>query len=271
MTFKTSVKLVLLTALFALFPGLGAHAQYPVTDAGAIGLLTQGNANFLQQMASDLAKLDTQITHLQNIETQGQQTLTLMGNPSQALSFASGSMGLGTSSLTSSSLFKSIELIASSADGTRSLANTGGGIFQAIPTATPSGTPVTRDPNLYKKFDAFEQEFSNFQSILTQAQTQRQTLLTQLQTVMTSPASTEAEQSEKIARVNALSAQLHANDEVIRDANEQRQAQQEANSQDFEKQSQAQQDELNTEFQQNQPQADQQADAALSNILTQKP
>jgi hypothetical protein len=76
MTFKTSVKLVLLTALFALFPGLGAHAQYPVTDAGAIGLLTQGNANFLQQMASDLAKLDTQITHLQNIETQGQQTLT---------------------------------------------------------------------------------------------------------------------------------------------------------------------------------------------------
>jgi hypothetical protein len=89
--------------------------------------------------------------------------------------------------------------------------------------------------------------------------------------VMTSPASTEAEQSEKIARVNALSAQLHANDEVIRDANEQRQAQQEANSQDSEKQSQAQQDELNTEFQQNQPQADQQADAALSNILTQKP
>jgi hypothetical protein len=271
MKIKAPITLLLLIVLFAFFSSLGARAQYPVTDAGAISLLTQGNANFLQQMATELTKLDTQITHLQNIESQGQQTLTLMGNPSQALSFASGSMGLGTSALTSGALFKSIESIATAADGTRSLANTGGGIFQAIATTTPSGTSVTRDPNLYKKFDAFEQEFSNFQSILTQAQLQRQTLLAQLQTVTTSPTSTEAEQSEKIARINTLSAQLHANDEVIRDASEQRQAQQEANTQDSEKQSQAQQDVLNTEFQQNQPQADQQADAALSNILTQKP
>ena len=108
-----------------------------------------------------------------------------------------------------------------------------------LPTTTPDGLQIVHNTDLYKKFDAFEQEFSNFQSILTQAQTQRQTLLTQLQTVTSTPAGTEAEQSEKIARINALSAQLHANDEVIRDANEQRQAQQEANTQDSEKQSQA--------------------------------
>ena len=58
---------------------------------------------------------------------------------------------------------------------------------------------------------------------------------------------------------------------MIRDANDQRQAQNEANAQDSAKQKQAEQDELNTEFQQAQPQADQQADAALSSILDQKP
>jgi hypothetical protein len=271
MNIPTSLKLLFVTVLLALVPAIAAHAQYPVTDVVAQGLISQGNANFLQQMASDLAKLDTQITHLENIESQGQQMLTVMGNPSQALSLASGSMGLGTSALTSSSLFKSIASIVSDADGSRSLTNTGGGIFQAIPTTTPSGLTITRDPDLYKKFDAFEQEFSNFQSILTQAQTQRQTLLSQLQTVMSSSAGTEAEQSEKIARINALAAQLHANDEVIRDADEQRQAQNEANVQDSQKQNQAQQDEINTEFQQAQPQADQQADSALSSILNQKP
>ncbi len=117
----------------------------------------------------------------------------------------------------------------------------------------------------------FEQEFSNFQSILTQAQSQRQQLLSQLQTVTSSSASTDAEQSEKIARINALAAQLHANDEVVRDADEQRQAQSEANTQDNAKQNQAEQEELNTEFQQAQPQADQQWSNTLSSILDQKP
>jgi hypothetical protein len=271
MKIPTSIQSLLVALLLAFVPAAAAHAQYPVTDAGAQALLTQGNVNFLQQMATELAKLDTQITHLENIETQGQQVLTLMGNPSQALSFASGQMGLNPQAATSNALFKSIQSIATAADGTRSLSNTGGGIFQAIATVTPSGTAITHDPNLYKKFDAFEQELSNFQAILTQAQTQRQSLLTQLQTVMSTAPSTEAEQTEKIARINGLAAQLHANDEVIRDANEQRQAQGEANAQDSEKQSQAEQEELNTEFQQLQPQADQKADAGLSSILDQKP
>lgn len=265
------LKSILITLLLATIPAFVARAQYPVTDVVAQSLIMQGNSNFLQQMATELAKLDTQITHLQNIESQGQQVLTLMGNPAQALSFASGQMGISPSTLTSNSLFQSMQSIAGSVNGARSLVNTAGGIFQAIPTTTPSGLQITRNPDLYKKFDAFEQEFSNFQSILTQAQTQRQQLLSQLQTVMSSPASTEAEQSEKIARINALAAQLHSNDEVVRDANEQRQAQNEANAQDSEKQKQAAQDELNTEFQQAQPQADQQADAAMSSILNQKP
>lgn len=271
MKIHTSIKLLFTTLLLAFVPVAVAYAQYPVTDVVAQGLISQGNANFLEQMASDLAKLDTQITHLQNIESQGQQVLTLMGNPSQALSFAAGQMGLNPSTLTNNALFQSIQSIAKTADGARSLVNTSEGLFKAIPTTTPNGLSITRDPDAYKKFDAFEQEFSNFQSILTQAQTQRQTLLTQLQSVTTAPASTEAEQSEKIARINALAAQLHANDEVIRDANEQRQAQNEANAQDSAKQKQAEQDELNTEFQQAQPQADQQADTGLSSILDQKP
>lgn len=271
MKIHTSIKLLFATLLLAFVPAAVVHAQYPVTDVVAQGLISQGNANFLEQMATELAKLDTQITHLQNIESQGQQVLTLMGNPSQALSFASGQMGLNPSTLTSNSLFQSIQSIATGANGARSLLNTGSGIFQAIPTTTSSGLTINHNPDLYKKFDAFEQEFSNFQSILTQAQTQRQTLLSQLQTVMSSPASTEAEQSEKISRINGLAAQLRANDEVIRDANEQRQAQHEANTQDSEKQKQAEQEELNTEFQQAQPQADQQADSGLSSILDQKP
>lgn len=271
MKIPTSIKSLLVTLLLAFTPAVVAQAQYIVSDPAAQALISQGNANFLQQMATELAKLDTQITHLQNIESQGQQVLTLMGNPAQALSFAGGQMGINPSTLTSNSLFQSMQSIAGGANGARSLLNTGGGVFQAIPTTTPDGLQIVRNPDTYKKFDAFEQELSNFQAILTQAQTQRQQLLTQLQTVMSSPASTEAEQSEKIARINALAAQLHANDEVIRDANEQRQAQNEANAQDSEKQKQAEQEQLNTEFQQAQPQADQQADAALSSILNQKP
>ncbi len=265
------LKSVLVTVLLVMAPGLVARAQYPVTDVTSQALISQGNINFLEQMATELAKLDTQIQEFQTIENQGQQVLTLMGNPAQALSFSSGSMGLNTSALTSKSLFQSMASIASAANGTRSLGNTSGGIFQAIPTTTPNGQTITRDPDAYKKFDAFEQEFSNFQTILTQAQTQRQDLLSQLQTVMSSTASTVAEQSEKIARINGLAAQLHANDEVIRDANEQRQAQNEANAQDSVKQNQAAQDELNTEFQQAQPQADQEWSNGLSTILNEKP
>ena len=194
-----------------------------------------------------------------------------MGNPTQALSFAAGAMGLDTPALTSSALFQSIQGIAKTADGARSLISTGEGIFKSLPTTTPNGLQIVHDLDTFKKFDAFEQQFSNFQSILTQAQTQRQNLLTQLHTVMSSAAGTEAEQSEKIARINALAAQLHANDEVIRDANDQRQAQNEANAQDSAKLKQAEQDELNTEFQQAQPQADQQWNNTLSSILNQKP
>jgi len=265
------LKSILITFLIAVVPAVVARAQYPVTDVASHVLISQGNANFLQQMATELAKLDTQITHLQNIESQGKQVLTLMGNPSQALSFAAGSMGLNPSALTNSGLFQSIQGIANTANGARSLVNTGEGIFKALPATTPNGQPIAHDLDAYKKFDAFEQEFSNFQSILSQAQTQRQQLLSQLQAVMSSAASTDAEQSEKIARINALSAQLHANDEVIRDANDQRQAQNEANAQDSAKQNQAEQDESNTEFQQAQPQADQQWNNTLSSILNQKP
>ena len=265
------IKSILLTFLFALVPTLAARAQYPVTDIISHTLMTEANSNFLTEMASDLDKLDTQITHLQTIESQGQQVISLMGNPAQALSFAAGSMGLNTSALTSSALFQSIQGIATTVDGARSLVSTGEGIFKSLPTTTPNGLQIVHNLDDFKKFDAFEQEFSNFKSILTQAQTQRQQLLSQLQAVMSSVAGTQAEQSEKIARINALSAQLHANDEVIHDANDQRQAQNEANAQDSAKQNQAEQDELNTEFQQAQPQADQQWSQALSNILDQKP
>jgi hypothetical protein len=270
-TITNSMKLLLTTLVLLFVPAVAAHAQYPVSDVISHTLLTESNSNFLTEMASDLDKLDTQITHLQTIENQGQQVLTLMGNPSQALSFAAGSMGLNTTALTNSGLFQSIQAIEKTADGARSLVNTSEGIFQQIQTLTPNGLQIIRDPAAYKKFDAFEQDFGNFQTILTQAQTQRQTLLSQLEAVMNSAAGTQAEQSEKIARVNGLTAQLHANDEVIRDANEQRQAQNEANTQDAAKQKQAEQDALNTEFQNAQPQADQQADTALSSILTQKP
>ena len=265
------LKSVFITLLLVMVPAFSARAQYPVTDVISHALIMQGNANFLEEMASDLEKLDTQIQEIQTLENQGQQVLTFMGNPKSALSFAAGSMGINPSALTDSSLFQSIEGIANTANGARSLVNTGNGVFEALPTTTPNGTQIVHDLANFKKFDAFEQEFSNFQSILTQAQSQRQQLLSQLQAVMSSAASTDAEQSEKIARINGLAAQLHANDEVIRDADEQRQAQSEANAQDSAKQNQAQQDELNTEFNSAQPQADQQADSALSSILDQKP
>ena len=272
-TITNTMKLLITTLILMFVPAIAAHAQYPVSDVISHTLMTESNSNFLTEMASDLDKLDTQITHLQTIENQGQQVLTaLMGNPSQALSFAAGSMGLNTTALTSSGLFQSIQAIEKTADGARSLVNTSEGIFQQIQTLTPNGLQIVRDPTAYKKFEhAFEQDFGNFQAILNQAQSQRQTLLSQLQAVMGSAAGTQSEQSEKIARISGLTAQLHANDEVIRDANEQRQAQNEANTQDAAKQKQAEQDALNTEFQNAQPQADQQADTALSSILTQKP
>ncbi len=261
----------LLSLSVVLLTIVAAHAQYAVSDSVAQALISQGNANYLKEMATELDKLDTQINSLQTIQNQGQQLLTITGTPSSALGFASGSNGLGTSALSGGSLFQSITLIASGVSGSRSLLNTGGGVFQAIPTTTSTGTPVVHDPTAYTKFDAFEQEFGNFQNILTKAQQQRQTLLGQLQTVMNTPTSTLAEQNEKVARITALSTQLRENDQVIHDADTQRQAQSEANGQDAEKQNQALQDRLNTEFNAAQPQADQKADDALSAILNQKP
>lgn len=248
-----------------------AHAQYAVNDAIAQALISQGNNNFLQQMATELSKLDVQITALQSIQSQGQQLLTVTGNPSQALSFASGSMGLSPTVLAGGSLFQTMASIGASVNGNRSLGYTGNGIFQLIPNATTDGIPIVRNIAAYNKYDAYEQEASYFQNILQNAQQQRQALLTQLQTVMNTSTSTQAEQSEKAARISALSAQLNANDQAIRDASEQRQAQHESNAQDEAKQRQAAQEDLNTEFNQAQTQADPQADAALSGILGQTP
>ena len=261
----------LLALALALSIPVLAHAQYAVNDAATQALISQGNSNFLQQMSTQFDKLNQQITQLQQIQSHAQQLVTIAGNPAAALSFASGAMGLDTSSLLGSSLFRTADSIASTVDGARSLANNAGGVFQAIPSTTANGLTVVRDLASYKKFDAFEQNLGAFQSVLRNGQWQRQQLLSQLQTVMNTPASTQAEQSEKIARVNALSAQLHSNDQTIRDANEQRQAQNEANTQDAAKQKQATQERLNTEFNQAQAQADKQADSALSGIVNQKP
>ena len=264
--------LSLLAAIVLLILGTASgRAQYAVNDAVAQALISQGNSNFLQQMSTQFDKLNQQITQLQQIQTQGQQLVTIAGNPSQALSFASGSMGLNTSALGNNSVFQSFASIAGNVNGSRSLANTAGGIFQAISTSTPDGTAVTRNATAYNKYDAFEQEWGNFQNVLQNAQSQRQQLLSQLQTVMNTTPNTQADQSEKVARINGLSAQLAANDQAIRDANEQRQAQNEANSQDDTKQKQAEQETLNTEFNNAQSQADQQAASALSSITGQTP
>ncbi|MDE1171722.1 MAG: hypothetical protein PW734_11040 [Verrucomicrobium sp.] len=258
----------LLALVLAAAPG---RAQYAVNDAVAQALIQQGNNNFLKQMATQLDTLNQQLTQLQTLQNQGQQMLTITGSPAAAIGFSSGSTGLGVPALTQNNLFQSIPTIAEGVNGTRSLSNTGSGVFQPIPTATPNGATISRDPTAYNKFDAYEQEFGNFQNILQSARSQRQSLLTQLQTVMNTAANTTAEQSEKTARINALSTQLRENDQTIRDASDQRAAQHEANSQDAEKQKQAKQDELNADFEQAQPTSDQNADAILSGIVNQTP
>ncbi len=249
--FKSSSILVL--ALLLFLPA-AASAQYAVVDAGTEALLSQGNANFLNQMATQLNTLNQQVNQLTTIQTQATQLVTLAGNPAQALSsFASGSMGINPTALMGT--FKSISSIASGVSGQNALSFTGGGVFKAIPTALSDGTAIVHDLTNFTKFDAFNQNFQNLSTTLTTTQQQRQTLLQQLQTVMNTSATNQAQQSEKIARINGLAAQLYANDQTTRDAENQTQAQAEANKQDTEKQAQAEQDAENTELQQLQGQA----------------
>lgn len=241
-----SINVLCIAGLLFFLLAPSSHAQYAVSDGAAQSLLAKQNTDFLDKIAIQFQKLDQQIEKLNTTADKATTLVQVAGNPSSALSMVSGMGGLDTSALTNNSAFKLASSIGKAADSSRSLFENGSGVYKSIPSSLPDGTSILRDLEGYKKYDAYEQESKQFEQSLKDGRDRRTQLLDQLKTLMNKPATTEAEQREKIARTQALTAQLAANDAAIRDANDQRQARDESNTQDEQKQKKA---ELESEIQ----------------------
>jgi hypothetical protein len=215
-------------------------AQLAVNDAGSQALLAKGNADYIEKTISTFQKMDAQIQKLEDSLRQAQRMVQVMGDPQQALQQIGGLGELPGVLGEADDLFRLGREISETADGARSLFDTGEGLYQSIPTSLPDGTAILRDVTRYKPFAAFEAEEENFSLSLERAQSQRRKLLTELQTTIAQPVATDAEERAKQSKILALDASLSAIDAQVRDANDQRQSRAEANENDRAKQEQAQ-------------------------------
>jgi hypothetical protein len=229
------------TSVIALsfFLGGSAFAQYQVNDSGtqaAIANLTgqtaQNQTSILQQWTTSFGKLDSQITKLNSL-------VQVAGNPQAALGAIGGSGNLGSIGTTLSQAGQLGNQIMQTANGGRSLLSNGQGAFKSIPSSLSNGLPIPRDTTSYNKFDAYEQNFQQLNTTLQQCQSTRQNLLSELQSTLAVTPSDASQQQAQLIKVNAINAELQANDQQMKQIQSQTTAQHEANIQDQAKQQQA--------------------------------
>lgn len=219
-------------------------AQWAVHDGVSHSLLLKGNADYLQQMATTFQKMDQEIRTLQDTLRQTEQIVETMGDPAKALQQIGGLGRLGgiLDQATADSLFQLGDQIAQTADGAESLLNTGNGLYESIPNALPDGRTIQRDLQSYKPFAALEAEEANFADVLSQVRSQRRQLMGDLQTVLATVPTTEAEEQARQTKIMAIQSSLSALDSDTRDASDQMASRAEANENQRAKEEQAEQE-----------------------------
>lgn len=228
--------------LAVTFLVLGVQAQEPVFDANTHALLSKGNSDYLAKMAETFQRMDEQLQTLEKTLQQNEAIVRKMGEPTQALEKIGGLGELANpvQNIQLRSLFRTGNDVALRADGAASLGFSGNGVYQAVAPSLPDGTPIEREALDYKPYAALEAEQANFAGVLDESMSERARLLAELDTVLATPATSEAEERARQTKILALQAALLAAGTKVRDANDQRQARAEANDNQRAKNEQAQ-------------------------------
>jgi hypothetical protein len=202
-----------LGSLLFIFPGV-ALAQMPVTDAAAQAAIQQANAtritehsDVISQWSSQLKSMGDQLAEAKKYVDLTTKIKDVMGDPTQIASLlnseAIGSPGLGE-------LGKTFSELSGTVGQASSLANDVKGLYSPINFADPSKMMNTSmsgyDP--FAKMTAVENAFSNLSSTLQQSESEAASIRSQIDTINKKTASTQAEQAQKQADLQALQGKL---------------------------------------------------------------
>ena len=213
-------------------------AQLPTTDAAAQAAIQQSNAQrmvehgeVLGKWADDLKKLDTQIDWANKQFDRLDKLMNVAGDPAGAVEAVGGTGVFGSlgSSIQNSKALQLSSKLAKTASGATSLARKGEGIYEDIKSNSEDGSSILRDPKKYLPFDAFEKEHDNFLGTTEETLSELQSLEKEIDSTVKASTSTEAEQRQKLAKLEALNAKVQAIKSKTEIANMQRQARFEAN------------------------------------------
>lgn len=201
--------------LLLLLLAPAAFAQWVVVDPTnqAVNLATQANlqanhAEVLRQWTTQLAALREQLQTLQSQLAEVRHVREVLGNPQAAgpvvvmseLGLAELSHAFGDAS---GELRRTLDVLAS-------LRHTANDIFAPLDELIPLGSTVTRQPALYRRFAAVEQESANADLVQQQTEERRQRVASALAEALQRMrnASTQAEVDKLAVNVAALNGQL---------------------------------------------------------------
>lgn len=200
-------KIYLLTwGLFPFLIPVLAQAQYAVSDSLLQSMVQSMHNDSVSQMATSIQTLNSQLTQAQQMVSQLNNLTQYSGNPASIIP----NLGSLPTSLSQTGVGKTLSTLSQAASGTQALGSNPvaglQGLFPAIPNMTDSGnTSLTRDPTLYTRYGAIDQNAQNLQSVYSDSNSRIQQLRTDIQTTMTA-----IQNATTQAQVQKLQGQLQA-------------------------------------------------------------
>ena len=235
-----------LSVCFAFIAVTAFHAsgQWVVVDPT---LVAQDAINQAANIAKYVEMVNHQITQIDQLARQLSQLEMYnkaFGNPDALRSIGGSSAAMD--SLRENGIGQSLSTLVSKTDGTRSLANTGSGLYQPITAFSRSGVPISRDPDGYKRYCAVECSATNFSSVVDDIRWRRGRSKTRIAETVAriQDASTASEVQKLQGIISAQAVELQSLDQELNAAAAQTVVQDIANRTNFRKNEQAQAESL---------------------------
>jgi len=222
------MKKIALLLILSVCTALSAHAQYAVADGGLYSLLNAQQTQTLNQWASSIAKLQSQLTTAQQqLQTQTSQLTSLtgmqsaIGNPAQI----AGSINISslTGQLKSNPLTQNLQQLLQTTNQAQGVASNPESLFPTISNTTASGAAVTRDNTQYKAADTLDQTYQNAVTSTASLQQQMQAVQADIsateQQMQTAPDQSTVQKLQ--AKLTGDQAQLQNLQQQVSQANQQ--------------------------------------------------
>jgi hypothetical protein len=174
---------------------------------------TENLAKYIQMINNQVQQINTLTAQLQQL----QQYNVAFGNPAALVNIA-GANNL-TVDLTSAPVGKNIESLQVSAQGAEAMTFTGNGLYVSIGSsfATPSGSQVQRDQNLYRDNAAVQNAVENYTNVFDDVTKRRRAIKDNIATTIQKlQSATTASEVQKLTGVLiGLNSDLAATDKEV--------------------------------------------------------